>query len=757
MTYISKADAITKLTSGLIQNDSYSIYTSDNNLDLNTIFYTNSAKTTLLPQGNYVLPTNYRSLWIPIGSNGKLTTYPSYLITTDSDLSWVNDTIYSRQTQTRYKHGRTDTVLVNNLLTDNAWYNQSFGQSTKQWVCGMGPRSTTPVTNLDLSDMAGFDLLFYSGPYSTYNEFMNNFGSTYFVHMKQDINKSTISTQNTVRKIYFFKPDYWYSKPTINKSTFFNRNPNIPSIKNDRGVVKSLDILANYVHDVLEIDKTTVKTSTRKQRGINTESYNPDPKFTTTEYLGGNAVGYANIPYSGDKVTGITFDQPNILSFHFPLVWGYEFRPANSDLDQVRITATFRSMYLEDFTGSYTYNGITVSYAQANPFQWTCDRNSGTGGASVHPTQYMLETLGSLTTARNWHWDFEWFWVLGKDYEGMKGVFKCLEKARDIMAIDSPSTPIIKISWYAGGVYRSDFIWDTFNSSNVTTTLYYTDYHNYYINNADKYTMSGYFRRDFYEHAGNFSHFAVSNYLNGYNTKWYFHQMVHQYDISNKLCKEKLGNNHPIKIQSYMFQVYETLTDSSMQAMLKGSTIAGAEASAKPDLSPDFYQSLAAWSYGYADGMFLWEAPGSEWNFENYQDYNALIYDEEKKEFREENFEKFANNFSSQDWFYATIYTMYQNKDIIEAATDWQYASQSKGNSTYTTGTENYPVVTYANSRPLIAIKYNVAGTEALILAINPFNNGYTKSSIDIKVFNDRIITIDMWGNYTTILRTVKL
>lgn len=761
MTYISKADAILKLTDGFFSNNSFSIYSSDTNYNLNTIFYSDSDKTTLLTTGKYVLPTNYRTLYLQIGSNGKMTAPPEFLITTTSDTSWVDDTIYSRQTQTREKHYRTDMMIVNNLLTDNAWDQVNFGIPNKQRVCGMGYRSTSAVTNIDLSDMAGFDLLFYSGPYSTLynNQFISALGSTYFVHIKQNLDRTTVFTENSAQKIYFFKPDYWYAKQTINKSTFFNRNPYLPQIKNSRGGYKSLETFQNYVHDVLDIDKITSKTSTRKERGIGTENF-PSPNSTS------GLSGYANVPYTLEASKGIYFDQPASLVNFFPTVYGYTFSQT-SLLDNVRLVATLRSMYYEDFTGSYTYyyaeNGtlksITVPYSQANPFQWTCDRNSGTGHNDVHWGTMVYQELGNSTIGINWHYDAEWFWLLTTDDGSIRGFFECIKRARDAYRLDNPTALDKKISWYGWGIYQNNTSWSSFNDTPNFYDWVYGDYHNYYTNNGSRSTLSPLYSPVWFDYAEVVSHSFLSNYLNGYNTTWYFHHMIHQYDISNKLFKEKLGNNHTIKLQSYMFQVYETISYVNMTSMLKGKSINGTEAAAKPDISPDFYQSLAAWSFGYADGTFLWEAPNGEWNFEDYQSYNVLVYNEETKQWQETDFEKFANNFSSQDWFYSTMYTMYQNKDILEANTEWQTASYKKPNNTYTTGTENYPVTSWLNSQPLCKYKLSTSGTEALVLCLNPFNIGYTKDTHNFKIqlnSTDYTFSLDTWGNYTTIMR-IKL
>jgi hypothetical protein len=90
MAYSSLSDARAKLINPRAENASIKLYASNTSLDLNTIFYTNEAKTTLAPAGNYVIPTNYLTYYITLGNDGKMTGEPQELMH-GTDLSWVED------------------------------------------------------------------------------------------------------------------------------------------------------------------------------------------------------------------------------------------------------------------------------------------------------------------------------------------------------------------------------------------------------------------------------------------------------------------------------------------------------------------------------------------------------------------------------------------------------------------------------------------------------------------------------------------
>lgn len=759
MAYLSKSDAINKLTNGFLDNDSFALYYSDNNHNLSTIYYTNSAKTTLLPAGNYCLPTNYRTLYITVGSNGKLTQLPELLFATEPDSTFVDDTIFSQVSNSRERGWGEDCSMNGFLLTDTKATTPNPFQSNKQWVLNSSNYSTSAISNLDLSDMRGYDLMFYVGGYGSYNNFNDPFASTFFVHVQQNLYKPTIITDGIHTKIYFFRQDYWFTKQSINQSTFFKRNLFLTPLKNKRGGNKYWSIMDRYAHDVIQYDKTTVRTSTKKNRGLNYEVYTYTTASLDTGQIGH---GYVTTSWQFNRETGIYFDQPYTFLTAFQTVWGYAFNRV-SDLHQVQLTAMFRSMFLGDFTGIYSayVNGTTynVNYADANPYQWRCTFNSG-NASGVQPCNAFVDALKGSSTGTEpfkvawWFWDFEDYYVLGFDEIGMKGVFESFKNAKAYVVANNLSNIDTKITPYAAGVYSNGAFRDQYgnlpNSSNYTNFDCYYDYHNYYINGTiTKDQLKFAYNKAYYSYIEYFSHSFISNYINNYNPSDYFYRLLHYYDITNKIISERLGANHQIPIAGFIFNMFETLPGATMQGMRKAIRSDGTVSQAKPDIPPDFWQGLAAWGFGYADGVFNWNS--GDFFLEYYQDLDFPQYIPGTSiPFPPE---KFKNDFAGIDWFYSTLAQLYQNRDIIENSNSWQYSSQKKPDNTFTSGTENYPFTSYAFQRPLIVHKFSSNGLEALVMAINPFNNGYTKSTATIDLYGGYPFTIDMWGTYTTIMR----
>jgi hypothetical protein len=60
---------------------------------------------------------------------------------------------------------------------------------------------------------------------------------------------------------------------------------------------------------------------------------------------------------------------------------------------------------------------------------------------------------------------------------------------------------------------------------------------------------------------------------------------------------------------------------------------------------------------------------------------------------------------------------------------------------------------------PIVTYKLSADGTEALMLVISPFNNGYTKQThrVRLPTKDNREFLVDTWGNYTSVIRIKNL
>ena len=121
MAYSSLSDARSKVTNPREDNSSATLYADTNVLDSSNTFYSNSAKTTLAPAGNYVVATNYKTYYVTLNSSGKIVGTPSVLMPAGADTSWVEDRIKDGDNLISNNLGRGGTTLtLSNDLTNSS-------------------------------------------------------------------------------------------------------------------------------------------------------------------------------------------------------------------------------------------------------------------------------------------------------------------------------------------------------------------------------------------------------------------------------------------------------------------------------------------------------------------------------------------------------------------------------------------------------------------------------------------------------------
>jgi hypothetical protein len=162
-------------------------------------------------------------------------------------------------------------------------------------------------------------------------------------------------------------------------------------------------------------------------------------------------------------------------------------------------------------------------------------------------------------------------------------------------------------------------------------------------------------------------------------------------------------------------------------------------------------QSLAVWAFAYMDGLYMWDNPnvyGGEFN--KYPDEYTPEY------YMYGNMDQIDNG--SYDWLFVGYWQVEQNRDIVSANTNWE-KTQLLVSGTWTSNTDannsNYPVMLYNQQKPISAYKLSADGTEALLIIVNPFNNGYTKETHTVRLptKSNQQFDVDTWGNFTTVIR----
>ena len=281
------------------------------------------------------------------------------------------------------------------------------------------------------------------------------------------------------------------------------------------------------------------------QRGIDEESSKIYSTASAPQYL--TSRGYTNVDYHTNSEQGIRQDQPSVLWEPLNFIMGVPY-DKNNNVHQAKLTALYISCYTGNFTGTYTSKkGVTVNFADCNPYQWRTTMGSGTG----HSDNSLVERfVAVMTTApgkvETWFWDMEDMDDLTFTEVGMYGVFESFKNAKAYITANNLSNIDTKITFYTGGVYNPDgkLKWDPITTSNVTSSQFYLDYHNYYKGNADKSTLpAGYFYPEKLDYIEYFRQSFVNNYFNEINNSYFFYLTAHNNDISRKLIESRLGPN----------------------------------------------------------------------------------------------------------------------------------------------------------------------------------------------------------------------
>ena len=210
MAFSSVTDARTKLINPYTDVDSEILYANNDLLNSTTIFYKNSAKTILASAGNYVVVTNFKTYYVTLGSDGKIVGTKSEVMPTGSDITWVEDRLKNGDglISNQLSVGGTSLSISSDFkLTDAVWSSRPYTGS-KAWMIEHGTLNTSAITNIDLSDMRGYDLRLITGEYIS-GKFI---GDTYpanttsaIIHLESNPANADI----VWNKKYFFLHYYW--------------------------------------------------------------------------------------------------------------------------------------------------------------------------------------------------------------------------------------------------------------------------------------------------------------------------------------------------------------------------------------------------------------------------------------------------------------------------------------------------------------------------------------------------------------------
>lgn len=740
MTYFSKADAVAKLTASKQDHSFQNLYSNNLLFNSTTIFYTNPAKTITAPAGNYVIPTNHNSIFMTLDSLGKIVGSISHTDGQSVDTTWIDDRIYSGGVlvSNQANIGGTDLTISGNVITDNVWTSRPY-TNPKRWQINNGSLNTSALVNIDVSDMKGYDLMIYTGEYTNFSWVNWNWIQA-FCHVKADLNRQSIFGN----KIYYFKPDYWIPNSAFTGGvTYFRRMPNITTI-NDRYGRKKLWIdMAIPAHDIAE-NYGIPRTSTIMNKGISHSS-----AF--------NTYGYSYTPSSKDKKFTATGDFWVLAPLSW-LVLGYVdvalMGGLMNEYYQNWVIAMIESLIVDDYTwanGSSPTTGF--SYQTANPYHWTTSFGSGTNSGNNSPYQWLsgIYYASNELNGDQVQFNAEYYYkhsqssIFAQAFEELKFNIK----NQILYGINEIANGAVEPNFSAYGVglyttngsneWNNDSFGNPITPANVLSSKMYDHYHNYYINGTLNYSQIV----DYKFALGSQSAYQML-YISNYqvDAKWQFqiYSIVHNYDITKKILSELWGTGDNFnRAMLYTWNRQEILGDAGNKNVRMNLPFLNGS---RPDQSPSMNQSLGVWGMAYCDGIFAWN--------ENV----GMLFDEFETARPQQQLGR-----SCWDWIYVGYWQVWQNKDIVEAPTNWLVPQFEKSAGQWTLGNENYPIHLFANQRPICRYKLSVDGSTALVICTNPFNNGYTKATHTFRLpaSSNYTFTIDTWGTYTSVVRLTGL
>lgn len=760
MSFSSLSQARSSVTDPTVDNGSIILYGNSNNLNTSTTFYSNSGKTILAPAGNYVVTTNYKSYYITLGSNGMMTGAAQELMQ-GTDTTWVDDQLKngSGEVSNWGPIGGTSMVLNGAVLTDDAWTTRPYN-GPKAWIIDVGTKTTSPLVNIDLSAMKGYDLRVISGEYINDafvgdNTNLNTISA--IVHLAPDPNRA-----HTVGNMkYFFRPDYWIPATTFNTPSFFRRMPTITPIVDKYGYDKVWVDMAVPLMDVVYAGTHAVRQSTRMEKGI-TESTDVVSGWNYTQ----------TIPRS----KRLFFDGDNAFRNSVAKAWGVGFFDVDlSDLWQHRTVALLLAHDVpenERSTWTYSGGGYTFTYAQANPYSWTTAWGSGTGETSYGlPSQFVgYYDVGANINSIHHEYDFEHLSpALFLESAGVAWN-KCLNSATAVADAVYSGTGYVypQFSNYGNGIYQSRYVgapgysWEGMNPGNsITSTKLYSDYNDYYVNGTIPYQQTGSYYPWFKGAIQNYKYHYVTNYQQRMEAKFQIYSLVHNTDISRKIIAEILGANNDRRVCGYFWYKQEPVGGADFGFQRKEVNINQSlhfTDRNRLEVAPSLMNAMAVWSMCYADGLFMWYQSNVG------EEVASARLDRETTPLTDDQADaKWGDTGwvgkNSLDWAYVGYLHAKQNQDILSANTSWLVPDLSLGGGSWTTGTANYPVSLYNSSRPIARYKLSADGTEALVLIYNGYNNGYTQDTFTYRLpaKSNYEFTANVWGNFTTVIRLKNL
>lgn len=193
------------------------------------------------------------------------------------------------------------------------------------------------------------------------------------------------------------------------------------------------------------------------------------------------------------------------------------------------------------------------------------------------------------------------------------------------------------------------------------------------------------------------------------------------------------------KVVGTLWTDNETLVTTDVNVQTNPLTYYGLtkNVSTKPAASFTYMQSFAAWMTAIADGFDIWEYREFLENQSTWERIDQPQFDYQPPHYP-------YKSFKGVDWAMSSVYSLKQNEDILLANTEWVFPI-----SPWVAAGGFFHAST---KHPLIAYKLSSNGTEALVLAVDSFNEDMVPKSLNVSI-NGQNQEIKIIYKFTSIVR----
>lgn len=245
----------------------------------------------------------------------------------------------------------------------------------------------------------------------------------------------------------------------------------------------------------------------------------------------------------------------------------------------------------------------------------------------------------------------------------------------------------------------------------------------------------------------------IGGYLNYPTNFGYVHHFLIQHMLNKMYFPQKKSILSWWNHQEFVGDFQRTMTS------FKGRNGRFISKEIKPMVFPDAMHNASMWAHAFCDGGDLWSEPYARMEDERYLGASTEAYDENGRKMRAQfkpnsNAQHVFQNHQNIDRWESAKWAVSQNKDIIEANTDWYFLSskRSGSNERFTRSEEVLPSVSLYRKTPLVAAKRSADGKEVLMMIYDAWADPTRSQEISVNV-DGKVVDVSVFGRYTSLVR----